>query len=78
MWDQKLHMTAERQAAIEKIGFEWGLDQNRFWQTRCDELIAFKQQYGHSNVPRNYAQNKSLAIWVMTQRSFSMDRTHDI
>ena len=61
-------MTAERQAALEKIGFEWSLDHDSLWQTRYDELIAFKQQHDHCNVPRKYAQNKRLGVLVSTQR----------
>jgi hypothetical protein len=62
------HMTVERIDALEKVGFEWGLNNLSSWQTRYDELIAFKQQHGHCNVPRSYAQNKALGDWVMTQR----------
>ena len=61
-------MTTERVAALEKIGFEWGLDNNSSWQMRYDELIAFKEQHGHCNVPRRYAHNKVLGLWVSSQR----------
>ena len=61
-------MAAERQAALEKIGFKWGVLNHRLWQTRFDELIAFKQQHDHCNVPRKYAQNKRLGVLVSTQR----------
>ena len=37
------------------------------WDIRYDELIDFKEEFGHCNVPRNY-NNKSLAEWVHTQR----------
>ena len=43
-------ITAERIAALEKIGFEWGLNYDSLWLTRYDELIAFKQHHGHCNV----------------------------
>ena len=62
-------MIAERIAALEKIGFEWTIYNNSSWQTKYDELIAFKQQHGHCNVPRRYVQNKPLAYWVITQRT---------
>ena len=38
------------------------------WLIRYEELIAFKQQYGHCNVPTRYVQNKPLGVWVSTQR----------
>ena len=62
-------MTAERQAALEKIGFELGLDHDSLWQTRYDELIAFKQRDGHFNVRKSDAQNKPLVNWSTTQRT---------
>ena len=66
-------MTTERQAALEKIGFEWRIDKpslcnDSLWQSRYDELIAFKQQHCSCNVPRKYEDNKSLGEWVSTQR----------
>ena len=48
--DKSCLMTAERQAALEKIGFKWGVLNHISWQTRFDELIAFKQQHAHCNV----------------------------
>ena len=39
------------------------------WKTRYDELIAFKQQHGHCNVPFKYAPNKPLGRWVANQRT---------
>ena len=63
------YMTAERQVALENIGFEWSLNQESLWQTRHEELIAFKQQNGHCNVPQQYDQNKSLGRWVRSQRN---------
>jgi len=61
-------MTAERQAALEKIGFKWSKNSSRFWQTRYDQLVVFKQQHGHCNVPPIFEENKPLGYWVKTQR----------
>ena len=36
---------------------------------RYDELIAFKQQHGHCNVPKKYSANKLLGQWVSNQRT---------
>ena len=38
------------------------------WQQRFDELKAFKGEFNHCNVPKEYATNQSLANWVRTQR----------
>lgn len=49
------------------LGKEVGssLDQ---WSTRVSELKAFKEANGHVDVPRSYALNSSLGIWVQNQR----------
>ena len=39
------------------------------WQTRYGELVEFRINYGHTNVPQNYAKNMKLGKWVSTQRS---------
>ena len=39
------------------------------WQFRYDQLVEFRNQFGHTNVPQNYAKNMKLAAWVKFQRS---------
>jgi hypothetical protein len=34
------------------------------WSERFDELVAFKQEFGNTNVPKRYSNNKQLARWV--------------
>ena len=34
----------------------------------CRELIAFKEEFGHCNVPSRYAANPSLGQWCSTTR----------
>ena len=38
------------------------------WDMRCGELIHFKSNYGHCNVPRGYPKNNTLSVWVAWQR----------
>ena len=53
----------------EKLGIEMCSDVfGKEWLRRYNELITFKQQNGHCNVPRRYTQNKVLGVWVSTQR----------
>ena len=33
-----------------------------------NELIEFKREHGHCNVPQNYPANRQLGHWVNTQR----------
>jgi Helicase associated domain len=39
------------------------------WQQRFCELVAFKEEYGHSCVPSHWPRNAALALWVKRQRS---------
>ena len=63
------HMNEERIAALEAVGFVWtvkgkGLeDQNANirWNTRYEELKAYKEQYGDCLVPSKYPSNPQLA-----------------
>lgn len=38
------------------------------WKVRFKELIEFRRKHGHCAVPRKYAPNKKLGIWVNQQR----------
>ena len=38
------------------------------WDERLGELMAYKQQHGDCNVPRNWPENPPLSNWVGTQR----------
>ena len=60
-------LSAERIEALESIGFEWG--RHAEWAERVHELEEYKKEYGDCRVPRNYAANKPLANWVMSQRT---------
>ncbi|KAL3923634.1 MAG: hypothetical protein SGILL_001545 [Bacillariaceae sp.] len=59
-------MTQDRIDALESIGFVWESHEGT-WEARYRELQQFHQQYGHSNVPSKYPNNK-LATWVKYQR----------
>ncbi|KAL7464756.1 hypothetical protein ACHAXS_005092 [Conticribra weissflogii] len=38
------------------------------WKNRYDELVQFKNQFGHTNVPEPYQPNLALGVWVKEQR----------
>ena len=44
-------------------------DQSKKWDQRYHELVAFKEQHGHTNVPTQYSENKRLATWCIQQRT---------
>jgi hypothetical protein len=60
-------MTQERVAFLEKIGFVWD-SHVAAWEERKAELLDYRAQYGHCNVPSNYSPNRQLAVWVKRQR----------
>jgi hypothetical protein len=38
------------------------------WNQRILELIAYKDEHGDCNVPKNFPENKALGLWVATKR----------
>ncbi len=59
-------LTDERIRRLEDIGFVWSLRDD--WQKHYDELIEFRKENGHCNVPARYSNNRRLGIWVSAQR----------
>ena len=68
---KRCHLTEERIAALEALGFEWVSNyqtvQDQNWNKRLEELTAYKKVVGHCNVPQNYRGN--LGKWVNRQRN---------
>ena len=52
---------------LETLGLTWSLHQ-RSWEKRYEELKAFKEKFGHCNVPQKYEENPPLAAWIRDQR----------
>ncbi|GFH61993.1 hypothetical protein CTEN210_18469 [Chaetoceros tenuissimus] len=40
----------------------------KIWNKRFEQLKKYKAKHGHCNVPKQYHANKTLAVWVYTQR----------
>eukprot|EP00984_Skeletonema_dohrnii_P027840 scaffold17533_cov113-Skeletonema_dohrnii-CCMP3373.AAC.1 len=38
--------------------------QRNAWDRKFNELLEFKQQHGHCDVPQTYAPNPKLGLWV--------------
>lgn len=64
---RKNSMTKERVDALETIGICWS-PKETLWQQRLDELVRYRAQYGHCNVPAGFVDNQQLATWVSLQR----------
>lgn len=63
-------LTSYRIAALQKIGFQVDTTNRAeaLWQQRYKELMQFKIENGHCNVPQKFAPNKALGKWVHRQR----------
>ena len=62
-------LTPQRIERLQRIGFEWQRSHDERWEERYNDLVAFQRQYGHVNVPEDYAANFPLGQWVMNQRT---------
>jgi hypothetical protein len=65
----------DRKTILDEIGFAWK-DENaptfkpddKLWHQQYEKLVEFNRANGHSEVPSKYKGDKSLWIWVRTQR----------
>lgn len=64
-------MTEARIEALNAIQFCWGIHAapHMEWSVRFQQLKQFYSQHGHCNVPKPYAENPALGVWVHTQRT---------
>lgn len=65
-------LSEERINLLESIGFQWAREAQVVftdkWEDRYLQLLYFKEEHGHCNVPHNYSDNPQLANWVSQQR----------
>ncbi len=52
---------------LEEVGFIWN-SRTKTWDMRFAELMCFRSEHGHCNVPQNWRENPKLSKWVETQR----------
>ncbi|CAE8588611.1 unnamed protein product [Polarella glacialis] len=55
---------------LDKLGFVWKLDHSR-WHEGCQNLEAYIQKHGNSNVPQQYVAESGFKLghWVKNRRS---------
>lgn len=71
---KKPALSQERIKLLEDIGFDWGVPRVIIpWETRYQELLLFRAEFGHVNVPWCWKRNKALAAWVNRQRNLYRD-----
>ena len=62
-------LTDDREMLLEDLGFTWD-SHNASWEERFYDLVKFKKETGHCNVPSTYPSNPSLAGWIKCQRRY--------
>jgi glutaredoxin len=69
---KKSAMTEEHIKSLNELDFVWrdvkGSETSTPWEQRLQELAAYKEANGSTNVPQVFPSNKQLGIWVKTQR----------
>jgi len=59
----KGELSAERIQRLEDLSFCWNVRDVK-WEQKIQDLILFKIQHGHCNVPRRGEANRDLGTWV--------------
>eukprot|EP00977_Amphora_coffeiformis_P009632 scaffold2219_cov177-Amphora_coffeaeformis.AAC.8 len=63
------YLNDEKIQALENIGFDWGKRKgDALWDEKFQELLQFKETFGHCHVPIKWSENRILGRWVSTQR----------
>lgn len=63
-------LTPERIERLTALQFEWKLRHIKVvdWEDYYNQLVEYKNEHGHPNVPRFWKENFHLAEWVRRQR----------
>lgn len=67
----KNKLSSFKREKLDAINFLWnrsGHYLNERWEAKYEQLVSFKDKYGHCDVPQRYPENQSLASWVNGQR----------
>jgi ankyrin repeat protein len=65
---KKEELIPEQIRMLEELGFTWSLRERGSWDDRFEELVEFKQRYGHFDVPADYAVAPKLKQFIASTR----------
>jgi hypothetical protein len=65
---QRVGKTAARIKKLQRVGFEWTVEQAELCDERFVALWRFTKKHGHARVPTKFADDPVLGTWVNTQR----------
>lgn len=60
-------LAEDRIGKLDRLGFCWDMLTAK-WEGMFSGLLAFRNRFGHCNVPDKFADNPSLGSWATTQR----------
>ncbi|MFD3002970.1 helicase associated domain-containing protein [Pontibacter toksunensis] len=60
-------LSAARTNRLNEIHFPWSV-QEEYWMRMFEALVEFRNQYGHTSLPHQWAPNPPLAAWVYRVR----------
>lgn len=61
-------LTNERVELLDALKFSWKLRDRGDWEDNLDAIVAFKEKYGHCNIPLKFPENPKLARFVNSSR----------
>ncbi|PRW59961.1 DEAD DEAH box helicase [Chlorella sorokiniana] len=61
-------LSDERRRRLEGLGVHFHAPHELSWEQHFAELLAFKEELGHADVPARWPPNPALAAWVEAQR----------
>jgi hypothetical protein len=61
-------LDSERTSRLDELGFDWDPN-NTHWEKYYRQLVEFKKEYGHTNVPQRSGKYAALGTWVRNQRA---------
>lgn len=65
-------LSSDKISALDSIGFNWTMKEPRQMKSfdqRLQDLVVFKESFGHTRVPTGYEKNPSLAYWCNNVRN---------
>ena len=61
-------LSAEQERILTELGFDWNPVRNR-WDYMFDQLVEYKKEHGHTNVPQRSRKYLQLSHWIRNQRA---------
>lgn len=65
---KKSRLTKYKINKLNTLGFDWQLYTRPGWDNQYEDLVRFKNKYGHCRVKQGWDKNLTLANWVSIQR----------